>query len=419
MQSLDQGSKILSIPRLGEDPLPQRINLSLYGLLLSIELLHREQHKTNFAIITHRDPDADAIGSMLGMRTLLTGMLPECSVGLFHDVSATSSPHTKKLAQFGAERLEKLAAILSDQDRAREWAVVLVDQPSVYSPQVSSARNALPREADIILDHHGQSYSRDGIVIEPRAGSASALMLRALQIATQSEMISDSWTHDSRLLSFLVGGAEIDAGISQNEEIRSLNAASFPIVDWVRSCASAEEHKVELERLRQRLDLSKYSQELLDYAQGHKVDLGSCKLVLPGYDKSVNCEIAYAGVASDRTLLADCADRLGKQAFSVVSAPTILLVFGLIRKDSESERGSLRDGENIQAVIRANAVDIPVDAIAKLLSPSGGGRPGAGAAPLAVPNTLKGTISPRAFLSEATRMVRQRLANAGDRWTAG
>ena len=87
--------------------------------------------------------------------------------------------------------------------------------------------------------------------------------------------------------------------------------------------------------------------------------------------------------------------------------------------ESESELGSLRDGENIRGVIRANAVDIPVDAIAKLLSPSGGGRPGAGAAPLAVPNTLKGTISPRAFLSEATRMVRQRLANAGDRWTAG
>jgi hypothetical protein len=417
MPSLDQGSKILSIPRLGEDPLPERINLSLYGLLLSIELLHREQHKTNFAIITHRDPDADAIGSMLGMRALLTGMLPDRVVSLFHDVSATSSPHTKKLAQFGAARLEKLATILSDPEQAREWAVILVDQPSVYSPQVSSSMNALPHEADIILDHHGHAYSRDGVVIEPRAGSSSALMLRALQIATQSEMISDSWTHDSRLLSFLVSGAEIDAGISQNAEIRSLNATSFPIVDWVRSCASAQEHKVELERLRQRLDLSKYSQELLDHAQHHKMELGSCKLSLPGHDKSVNCEISYAGAASDRTLLADCADRLSKQVFSATSTPTILLVFGVIRREGESQRGSLRDGENIQAVIRANSVDIPVDAIAKLLSSTGGGRPGAGAAPLAVPHALKGTISRRSFLSEAASMVRRRLADEGDRWS--
>lgn len=417
MQSLDQGSKILSIPNLGEDPLPQRINLSLYGLLLSIELLNREQLKNNFAIITHRDPDADAIGSMLGMRTLLTGMLPECAVRLFHDMSATSSAHTKKLAQFGAEPLEKLTTILSNPEQARAWAVILVDQPSVYSPQVSSSMNALPREADIILDHHGQAYSRDGIVIEPRAGSSSALMLRTLQIATQSEMISDSWTHDSRLLSFLVSGAEIDAGISPNAEIRSLNAASFPIVDWVRSCASAEEHKVELERLRQRLDLSKYSQELLDYAQHHKMDLGRCELALSAYDKSVNCEIAYAGIASDKTLLADCADRLSKQVFPASSTPTILLVFGVIRQEGESQRGSLRDGESIQTVIRASSADIPVDAIAKLLSTSGGGRPGAGAAPLVVPPVLKGTISPRSFLSEAASMVRRRLADAGERWS--
>jgi hypothetical protein len=416
MQSLDPGSKILSIPRLGEDPLPERINLSLYGLLLSIEILNREDHKTKFAIITHRDPDADAIGSMLGMRTLLTGMMPGCSVRLFHDISSTASPHTNKLSQLGAERLEKLAGILGDASQSHEWAVVLVDQPSVYSPQVSLSMNTLPREADIILDHHGQSYSRDGVVIEPRAGSASAIMLRALQIATQSEMISDAWTHDSRLLSFLVSGAEIDAGISQNQEIRALDSASFPIVDWVRSCASAEEHKVELERLRHRLDLSKYSQELLDHATSHKVELGRCEIALPGYNKSINCEIAYAGQASDKTLLADCADRFSKQVFAASSKPSIMLMFGVIRPESEPQRGSLRDGEPIQVVIRANSPEIPVDAIAKLLSSSGGGRPCAGAAPLTVPPELRGTISPRSFLTEATSMVRQRLRNEGERW---
>lgn len=416
MQSLDPGSKILSIPRLGEDPLPERINLSLYGLLLSVEILNRDEQKTKFAIITHRDPDADAIGSMLGMRALLTGMLPECSVRLFHDISSTVSPHTKKLIQFGAERLEKLAGILGDPSQAREWAVVLVDQPSVYSPQVSRSTSMLPREADIILDHHGHSYSRDGVVIEPRAGSASAIMLRALQIATQSEMISDAWTHDSRLLSFLVSGAEIDAGISQNKEIRALDSASFPIVDWVRSCASAKEHRVELERLRQRLDLSKYSQELLDHAMGHKVELGRCELAIPGYTKPIDCEIAYAGHASDRTLLADCADRFSKHVFAASSTPSITLIFGVIRADSEPQRGCLRDGETIQVVIRANSPEIPVDAIAKLLSPAGGGRPGAGAAPLAVPSELKGTISPRSFLAEATSMVRRRLRNDGPHW---
>ena len=147
------------------------------------------------------------------------------------------------------------------------------------------------------------------------------------------------------------------------------------------------------------------------------MDLGSCKLALPGYDESVNCEIAYAGVASDKTLLADCADRLSKQIFSVASAPTILLVFGIIRKGSESDRGSLRDGELAHAVIRANAGNIPVDGIAKLLSLMGGGRPGAGAAPLSVPHALKGTISPRSFLSEAATMVKQRLVDEGERWS--
>jgi len=418
MQSLDPGSKILSIPRLGEDPLPQRINLSLYGLLLTIELLNREDHKTKFAVVTHRDPDADAIGSMLGMRALLTEMLPGCSINLFHEISSSASPHTRKLAQFGAEPLEKLSLMLSDPIQAKEWAVVLVDQPSVFSSQVSTNSRSFNREADVILDHHGDAYARDGVVIEPRAGSASALMLRTLQIATQSEMISDRWTHDSKLLSFFVSGAEIDAGISQNQELRPPTPSAFPIVDWVRTCASAEEHQVELERLRQRLDLSKYSRELLEYAQFHKMDLGSCKLTLSGYTQPVNCEIAYAGAASDRTLLADCADRLSKQVFSTSSEPTILLVFGVIRKERDSERGSLRDGEDIQTVIRANSDDIPVDGIAKLLSFSGGGRPGAGAAPLTVPATLKGTISPRSFLSEAARMVRQRLADVGERWTA-
>jgi len=319
--------------------------------------------------------------------------------------------------QFGAERLEKLVGILGDTSQAHEWAVVLVDQPSVFSPQVSLSTNILPREADIILDHHGHSYSRDGVVIEPRAGSTSAIMLRALQIATQSEMISDAWTHDSKLLSFLVGGAEIDAGISQNREIRALDSASFPIVDWVRSCASAEEHKVELERLRQRLDLSKYSQELLDHATAHKVKLGGHEIALPGYDKAINCEIAYAGQASDRTLLADCADRFSKQVFAASSSPSIILMFGVIRPNSEPQRGSLRDGETIQVAIRANSAEIPVDGIAKLLSPAGGGRPGAGAAPLTVPPELRGTISPRLFLTQATSMVQQRLRNEGKCWT--
>lgn len=418
MQSLDPGSKILSIPRLGEDPLPQRINLSLYGLLLTIELLNREDHKTKYAIVTHRDPDADAIGSMLGMRALLTEMLPGCSINLFHEISSTASPHTRKLAQFGAEPLEKLSLMLNEPIQAKEWAVVLVDQPSVFSSQVSFNSRSFNREADVILDHHGQACARDGVVIEPRAGSASALMLRTLQIATQSEMISDRWTHDSKLLSFLVSGAEIDAGISQSLELRPPTPSAFPIVDWVRTCASAKEHQVELERLRQRLDLSKYSQELLDIAQAQRQDLGKCELALSDHAGSVVCEIAYAGTASDRTLLADCGDRLSKQVFSASPEPTITLLFGVIRQEGESPRGSLRDGECLHVVIRANSPDIPVDAIAKLLSTSGGGRPGAGAAPLVVPNLLKGTISPRVFLSEAAAMVRNRLAGREKRWSS-
>ncbi len=419
MQSLYSDSKILSIPRLGEDPLPQRINLSLYGLLLSAELLHRDDHRNKFAIITHRDPDADAIGSMLGMRTLLTGMLPECRVSLFHEVSSAKSPHAHKLAQCGAERLDKLSAILNDPVQASEWAVVLVDQPSIFSPQVSSDSRAFAREADIILDHHGQPLARDGVIIEPRAGSTSALTLRALQIATQSEMISDAWTHDSRLLSFLVSGAEIDAGISQNKELRALNTASSPVVDWVRSCASADEHRRELERLRSRLDLSKYSQDLLDHAETHKLDLGNQRLACHSTLPSVQCEIAYAGSASDKTLLADCAERFSRRVFTASVEPTIVLLFGALRPERESPRESLKQGEVIHVVIRSNSPEIPVDSIAKLLSPLGGGRPRAGVAPLTVPHSLHGTISPRLFLSEAADMVRRRLAGSGERWSAG
>jgi hypothetical protein len=241
-------------------------------------------------------------------------------------------------------------------------------------------------------------------------------MLRTLQIATQSEMISDKWTHDSKLLSFFVSGAEIDAGISGNTGLRELHPVSFPVVDWVRSCASADEHRLELERLRQRLDLSKYSQELLDHAQSHKVDLGNCELASRGPLQSVLCEIAYAGSTADRTLLADCADRWSKQVFASSDEPAIAVVFGVLRAERDSTRGSLKEGESIQVVIRANSTKIPVDTIAKLLSPLGGGRPMAGVAPLRVPLSLQGTISPRSFLAEAAKMVRQRLRDVGEQW---
>ena len=407
----------LRVPSTVADPLPSGINTALYGALLTLELLRAHEGIEHFAVVTHRDPDADAFAGLLGMRTLLRELCPNASISLHYDLSRCGAKESTKARMFGAQSIECLAHKFLDP-RAREvTAIILVDQPSILSGAVLPPQaTEIPRvswDADVIIDHHGPRYSKGGIVIEPAAGSTSALILRLLQIATQSELISNAWTRDTQLLSHLVCGAEIDAGISQNAHEQNLDPIHNPVVDWVRDCARCStSHEQAVHQLRSRFDVSAFSEELRTHARRYGRTLGSFALEHTIFQ----CHVAYAGVASDKAHLADCANKLVREMKRSGAEPTILIVLAALQDSGGRRERSLRAGEPLQVAVRSTHEGLPVRVVAKLLSHAGGGGPSMGAASLNVPPTLENTKSPMVFLDEACAMVLNRLFNQGGRW---
>ena len=90
--------------------------------------------------------------------------------------------------------------------------------------------------------------------------------------------------------------------------------------------------------------------------------------------------------------------------------------FGVLQESGALRDRSLKEGEPLQVSVRGSDPDLPVRAVAKLLSQRGGGGPSMGAASLNVPPALVNTKSPEVFLNEAREMVLHRLLDQGASW---
>lgn len=365
-------------------PFSQSIDAELAAVLGKLVRLYEEGRRT-FVIVTHRDPDADAIAGCLGMDRLIRGLLPsDVTIRWMHDGELCSS-----LRGVVARKTESITGLPGVFEGAPEGsvAVVVVDQPGLHSCAVLPRSMRLDpvlgnREADIIVDHHGDSLLHDGAVCVPESGSTAALVYRLLQLAHNHERYqraSFSDQENARFALLLNVGARTDAG--QNV-VGPLAKDVSPYVSWVVretegnfSTADAKAFDVLAASHGALLETAKREALVFD---GVDIDGVLTQLVL-----------AYAGVADSAHCIGACASKLfdherAKTKGAASHLPLAVVVCGIIRPEDQQGAEVVHAGERVQISIRT---DLMVDAefIAERISAAGGGRAGAAAAQISVP----------------------------------
>lgn len=361
-----------------------------------------DQGKTTFAIVTHRDPDADAIAGCMGIDRLIRATLPESArVRWLHDGSLCAS-----LRQVSGERSESIHNLESMIDDP-SVAIVVVDQPAlnvctVLPPAMRSDPRFENRKADLILDHHGEQRYEGGRVSCPEAGSTAALICRLLDLAyyynlTTSSLFTDG--SDSRLALLLNMGARTDAGLPVHGELPS-GASTF--TRWV------------VEQTQCKVDPKDAA--LFDVLKGHAGKLLAIAREKQQVFPRVNFDgalaeivISHAGIADSPHCVGACASELFKEAVSKKQGtdPVVVVMFGIIRPETSEECHTLHTGETIHVSIRSEE-GVSAEKIAHRLSSEGGGRPCAAGFQLHVPRSLE-NVNDEDFLMHCLKLARIKL----------
>jgi nanoRNase/pAp phosphatase (c-di-AMP/oligoRNAs hydrolase) len=369
-------------------------------LILLKQLFDRGKH--TFVLVTHRDPDADAIAACMGVDRLLRATLPSTvTIRWMHDGCLPSS--LREVSGQSTESISNLEQVIEDPS----VAIVVVDQPALNlctilprsfreDPRFES------RKPDLVLDHHGEQKYGDGRVCCPDAGSTSALICRLLDLAhyynlTSSSLVVDG--SDSRLALLLNMGARTDAGISVNGDVPQ-NASIF--TRWVVEQTQAKVNPKDAALF----DVLKGQDgRLLATAREHQQVHND--VVFEGIRAKI--VISHAGMAHSPHCIGACASELFKEALSRKEsvAPLVVVLFGIIRPNGGVESHSLHTGETIHVSIRSEE-GISAEKIAQRLSSEGGGRPCAAGFQLHVPGSFD-NVDDREFLNHCLNLARIKL----------
>jgi len=366
------------------NPFSQSLDTELVAVIQKLESLYREGRRT-FVLITHRDPDADAIAGCFGFDRLIRGILPDdVTVRWMHDGHLCAP--LREASGRDTESVSNLKTLIQSSPEGAV-AIILVDQPGLHScavlpPAIRLDEVFVNREADIILDHHGDPRHQDGAICAPECGCTAALVYRLLQHAENHERYrSVPFTEKERAhFALLVNiGARTDAGQSVSGELpRDVS----PYVLW--AVANTEgffsaQHARPFDVLEDRhARLVETAQREAQVYEGIEIKGVVARLI-----------VAYAGVVESSHCVGACASKLfeierARAHREPTAIPVAVVVCGLIRPEEQSDESVVHAGERVQVSVRSEA---PVDAehIAATISSVGGGRTGAAAAQLAVP----------------------------------
>ena len=365
-------------------PFSPELDTELVSVILRIQELYSDGKRT-FVIVTHRDPDSDAIAGCLGMDRLIRGILPgDVSITWMHD--GHLCPSLQKVCGRVPESIRNLPGLL-EADLNDSVAILVVDQPGLHTCAVLPNEMRFDRwvgnrDADIVLDHHGDSRHDPGILSAPESGCTAALVYRLLELAQNHERFRNtafSKIEDEQLALLVNVGARTDAGQSV---IAPLSETASPFIRWAVDKTEGRFDK----NIAATFDvLGAHHSGLVEAASAdahiyHGVLIGGVLTHLA---------VSYAGVADNAHCIGACATRMlnlerEKQRLNSSHYPVAVVVCGLIRLDEKTSDEVVRAGERVQISIRTEP---PVDAelIAQSISAAGGGRIGAAAVQLAVP----------------------------------
>ena len=388
-------------------PFSSRLDAELAAIIHKLEQLYSEGRRT-FVVVTHRDPDADAIAGCLGMDRLIRGVLPgDVTIRWMHDGELCSS--LRRACGRTTESIRNLQGVFEGSPEGAV-AVIVVDQPGLHSRAVLPCSLELDsalgnREADIILDHHGESRMHDGAVCAPECGCTAALVYRLLQLAQNHEryrVTSFSQDEASRLALLVNVGARTDAGQSI---VGPLPEHVSPFVAWAVAnteggfaLADAKPFDILASRHGQLVENAKRESLVYD---GVDIDGVITRLVL-----------AYAGVADSAHCIGACASKLfeyerAKNQGDASAIPLAVVVCGIIRPDSQPEAAVVHAGERVQISIRTDPL-VDAEFIAERISTAGGGRAGAAAAQINVPQKYD-SLSDSLYVSRLLELLEVKL----------
>lgn len=369
-------------PSTTQTPFSPQLDADLASIILKLEHLYAEGKRT-FVIVAHRDPDADAMAGCLGMDRLIRGLLPEdITIRWMHD--GYLSDCLRKVCGGTTEPVAALPSVLEAAPQG-SVAIVVVDQSGLHSSAVLPANlesdiQLKAREADVVLDHHGDPRHDPGMISAPEAGCTAALVYRLLELAKNSERFRDSChsPDDEARLALLVNmGARTDAS---QQVVGPISDAVSPYVRWA---VHTTEGRFDPAVCSSFDVLAGHHEGLVRHAQAHtKVYPNVVVNRVPA-----RVLVAYAGIADSVHCIGACADRLlsgEKEREGLGQLPVAVVVCGVIQPPGASPGVLVHKGERIHVSVRTEK---PIDAeyMAELISVHAGGRVGSAAAQLTVP----------------------------------
>lgn len=351
-------------------PFSPQLDAELAAIISKIEHLYNEGRRT-FVIVTHRDPDPDAMAGCVGMDRLIRGILPsDVCLRWMHDGDLCSS--LQRACGRSTESIVNLPDIFTGAPEGTV-SVIVVDQPGLHSCAVLPESMRLDptignREADILLDHHGDPRHQEGAVCEPECGCTSALVYRLLQLAENHERYRGahfSEEENARLALLVNVGARTDAGQSVTG---ALSGSVSPYVSWAIESTQSAFREDEAQAF-----------DVLTSRHAHLVKRAhQDALVYDGIDiqgVSARLLLSYAGSAESAHCIGACASKLfelecAKQRLEDKGLPVAVVVCGIIRTESSEGSKVVRAGDRVQISIRTQQ---PVDAehIAHVISEEG------------------------------------------------
>lgn len=365
-----------------QSPFSAQLDADLASIILKLEQLY-SQGKRTFVIVAHRDPDADAMAGCFGMDRLIRGILPgDVAVRWMHD--GTLSDSLRRVCGASTEPVSALPALFEAVPQ-ETVAIVVVDQTGLHSsavlpPNLKSDIRLQSREADVILDHHGDARHEPGIISAPEVGCTAALVYRLVELARNHERFRQvPWSaeEESRFALLVNIGARTDA----SQKVAGPLAEGVPL--HVRWAVDSTEGRFDPSGCQPFDVLAGHHEGLVRYAREHTRVYPN--VLIRGV--SARLLVSYAGVAESAHCVGACADLLHAAERSRHQAdglPIAMVVCGVIQPASETGRASVHTGERIHISVRT---EVPVDAehIAETISVHGGGRVGSAAAQLTVP----------------------------------
>ena len=199
-----------------EKPVSKKTGLNGYSEFVeSIKKLG----KVRAGLFTHRCPDPDAIGSMMGMQWLLQKAF-DIESDLYYE-GEVSHPQNGVMNNLLDPGLHKIA----DEYHPEQYGLrILLD---TIPENAGTAKQ--PVTFDVVIDHHRDlPHNYSGILLHRKCGSACAIVFDLMKhIVKPEDWLNDESDHDCKVATAMIAGIVTDTEYMMSDDSTDLEFKAF------------------------------------------------------------------------------------------------------------------------------------------------------------------------------------------------